>query len=825
MFAEDTSAETEMNRTLISLILIAVFFSASGPLGTPADHTAAAARLILRFDPGWRFHLGDIAGAAEPGFDDREWRTIDLPHDWSIELPFDARFASGTGYLPGGIGWYRRSFSLPGSGKGKRASIRFDGVYMNSEVWVNGHALGKRPYGYVSFEYDLTPYLFFDKRENVIAVRVDHSDYADSRWYTGSGIYRHVWLTETNDIQIAPWGVLVTTPQVMKETASVMIRTSVLNQSDQALDIVLRSMISEPTGNMAASVETRHAVKAHAEYQFEQTTGIADPKLWSPDNPYLYSVKSRLLTAGKIVDETSTTIGIRTLSFDADKGFLLNGTKTILKGVCIHHDAGGLGAAVPDQVLYRRLKLLKEMGCNAIRTSHNPPAPELLDLCDSLGFLVMDEAFDEWAKAKKKWIEGWNVGRPGLQGYAAYFGEWAIRDIQSMVERDKNHPSIILWSIGNEIDYEKDPYYNPESKDYTPEKPSAKELPLIAAKLIKAVKDIDSSRPVTAALANITVSNRFGLADLLDVVGYNYLEKYYTPDHLQYPGRKMLGSENSHAFGAWKMVEDLAFANGQFLWTGFDYLGEARQWPARSSNSGVLDECGFRKPAYYFRQSLWSEKPMVYLAAKTPPMMPADPRSARAEVVPNWNWPLKDGDPVTVIAYTNCEKVELLLNGKSLGEKPLSAAQDRVLSWEVPFAAGTVRAVGKNGGKTVAAHELKTSGKPVRISMRPDATTIISDGMDLSHVEVSVVDDEGNVIYSADNLINFELMGKGRILIVDSGDIRSHESFRIPARKAYQGKCLVIVQSSQEAGPIRLRATSPGLRETTIDITAVPKRR
>jgi len=825
MFADNTPAEAEMNKTVISLIFIVASISTSAPVGAPAENAGASSRQILLYDPGWKFHLGDIAGAYESGFDDRTWRAIDLPHDWSIELPFDARFASGTGYLPGGIGWYRKSFSLPAFGKGKRASIRFDGVYMKSEVWINGHELGKRPYGYVSFEYDLTPYLALDKSDNVIAVRVDHSDYADSRWYTGSGIYRHVWLTETNDVHIAPWGVFVTTPQVKKETAAVAVKTRVVNQSDQAQDVVLKSIISDPAGRMVANVETRHAVNARAEYQFEQTAGISDPKLWSPGNPYLYKVVSHLMTAGKIIDEASTTLGIRTILFDPDKGFFLNGTKTILKGVCIHHDAGGLGAAVPDQVLYRRLQLLKEMGCNAIRTSHNPPAPELLDMCDSLGFLVMDEAFDEWAKPKKKWIEGWNAGRPGLQGYAAYFDEWAIRDIQSMVERDKNHPSIILWSIGNEIDYEKDPYYNPESKDYTPDKPSAKDLPVLAAKLIKAVKDIDASRPVTAALANITVSNRFGLADLLDVVGYNYLEKYYSPDHLQYPGRKMLGSENSHAYSAWKIVEDLAFASGQFLWTGFDYLGEARQWPARSSSSGVLDECGFKKPAFYFRQSLWSEKPMVYIAAKTPSVTPADPRSARAEVVSNWNWPLKDGDPATVVAYTNCEKAELFLNGKSLGEKSLSAAQDRVLSWEVPYATGTVKAVGKNGGKTVGSYELKTSGKPVRISLSPDAASIIPDGRDLSHVEVCVVDNEGNAVYSADNLISFELTGKGRILAVDSGDIRSHESFRIPSRKAYQGKCLVIVQSTQEAGPIQLKATSPGLREAAITITVAPKRR
>jgi len=490
--------------------------------------------------------------------------------------------------------------------------------------------------------------------------------------------------------------------------------------------------------------------------------------------------------------------------------------------VCIHHDAGALGAAVPDRALERRLQLLKELGCNAIRTSHNPPAPELLDLCDRMGFLVMDEAFDEWAKPKRKWIEGWNVGKPGFDGYASYFDDWAIKDIQSMVERDKNHPSVILWSIGNEIDYDKDPYFDPESKDYTPGRPSAADLPVIAAKLIKGVREIDASRPVTAALANITVSNRLSLADLLDVVGYNYLEKYYTPDHARYPARKILGSENSHAYSAWKVIEDLAYVSGQFLWTGFDYLGEARQWPARSSSAGALDECGFKKPAFYFRQSLWSDTPMVYIAARTPAA--GEARATRSEIVANWNWPVKDGDVVTVVGYTNCEQVELFLNGKSLGERSLSSTQDHVLSWDVPYSAGILKAVGRIEGATVSSCELRTAGKTSRIKLSPDVISIASDGRDVSHVEVSLVDSAGTLVNSANSLVTFEISGKGRIIGVDSGDIRSHESFKAASRQAYQGRCLVIVQSTPEAGTIRLKATSPGLAGDQIAITTSAKK-
>ncbi len=805
-----------MRRVAVLLLLTVVLAGIAARAATPGTKTGSP-RTVRLFDEGWKFHLGDVPGAWQPGVDDRGWRTLDLPHDWSIELPFDSSLASGTGFLPGGCGWYRKTFQLPASSAGKRVIVRFDGVYMNSEVWINAHYLGKRPYGYISFEYDLTPYISIGAKQNVLAVRVDHPKYADSRWYTGSGIYRHVWLTTTGDIHVAAWGTFITASKVSRQAAAVNIRTRIRNDSVQAGDVVLVSTIKDRDGKAIAAAESRQVIGAGTDYTFEQMTDLSSPNLWSPDTPNIYSLTSRLLAGGAVVDECETPFGIRTAVFDPQNGLILNGLKTVIKGVCIHHDAGSLGAAVPDRALERRLRLLKEMGCNAIRTSHNPPAPELLDYCDRMGFLVMDEAFDEWAKPKRKWIAGWNVGTPGYDGYAEYFAEWGTRDIQSMVERDKNHPCIVLWSIGNEIDYERDPYFDPEARGYTPDKPSAAELPAVAATLIKAVKEVDGSRPVTAALANISVSNRYGLADLLDVVGYNYLEKFYSQDHTRYPARKIVGSENSHSYSAWKIVEDLPYVAGQFLWTGFDYLGEARQWPARSSSAGILDECGFRKPAFYFRQSLWSDSPMVYIAVRTPSGNPAQ-QPARGEIVANWNWSLKTGDPVTVVAFTNCERVELFLNGKSLGDRVLSAAPERVLSWEVPYATGTLRAIAKKGGAIVASHELKTAGKAERIRLNPDAGAIAADGRDLSHVEVSLVDRDGNTDFSADNMISFELVGKGKIIGFDSGDIRSHESFKSGPRKAYQGKCLVIVQSTPESGTIRLRATSPGLAAGQVTI-------
>jgi len=807
-----------MHRRLFVHVICGIMLAAMAPaLGAaPQDRAPAVSRVTSLFDGGWRFHLGDAPGAQEPGFQDGAWRTLDLPHDWSIELPFDARYASGTGYLPGGIGWYRKSFRLPASAAGSRVTIRFEGVYMNSEVWINGLKLGQRPYGYTSFEYDLTPHLLPDGKENVLAVRVDHSQFADSRWYNGSGIYRHVWLICTGNLHVASWGTHVTTPEVTPQSATVAVKTRVKNEGTQAGAVVLVTTIEDGAGKAVASAEQTHTLDPGTEYRFEQTARIANPRLWSPDTPYLYSVVSRLKMAGAVVDEYRSPLGIRSFSFDADKGFFFNGARTLIKGVCIHHDAGCLGAAVPDRALERRLQLLKELGCNAIRTSHNPPAPELLDLCDRLGFLVMDEAFDEWARPKKKWVQGRNVAQPSFDGYARYFNEWGIKDTQSMVERDKNHPSIILWSIGNEIDYPRDPYYDPTAKDYTPapDRPSAAELPGIAAQLIQAVKAIDASRPVTAGLANIAVSNRTGLADLLDVVGYNYQENAYAADHAQYPRRKILGSENSHAYNAWQTVEDVPYANGQFLWTGIDFLGEAGRWPNRGSNAGLLDECGFKKPQYYFRQSLWSAKPMVYLAPRA-----GGGRGMRGGGSSR-GWQGTAGESVPVACYTNCEKVELWLNGKSLGEKPQSLARNRVLSWDVPYADGTLKAVGKNGAAAVCSFEIVTPGPPQRIRLSADVTPIRADGRDLSHVEVTVVDAGGNTVPSATDAISFEISGPGRILGVDSGDQSSHESFRANSRKAYQGRCLVIVQSLSHPGTITLKATASGLAADQITITS-----
>ncbi len=564
-----------------------------------------------------------------------EWRPIDLPHDWSIEGPFDQKWASGTGYLPAGIGWYRKNFSLPLALKHKNIYIYFDGVYKNSEVWINGHYLGKRPNGFIPFEYELTEYL--NPGKNTITVKADHSEFADSRWYTGSGIYRNVYLVAKGAVSTDLWGVNFFTPRVSAQEATAKVIVALTNGSSEDADLIVKARILGPSGvEVATEQQSLGKIKTGAGASADLTLHIANPSLWSVDHPSLYTLEVSLLANGKETDRTTQQVGLRSFKFDKNKGFSLNGRTMKLKGVCIHDDAGALGVAVPEEVWERRLRILKEGGCNSLRLSHNPHAAYLYDLCDKLGFLVMDEAFDEWEVGKNKWIQGWNVGKPGQDGYHEYFKEWADRDLRDMVLCHRNHPSIILWSIGNEIDYPNDPYTDPildsgrnpqiYGKGYLPDHPSAKRLAEIGRQLVAVVKQVDTTRPVTAALAGVVMSNEAGYPEVLDIVGYNYQEYRYPGDHKKYPDRVIFGSENGGQADAWDAVAGNDYISGQYLWTGVDYMGEARNWPARSSEDGIIDLAGFKKPAYYFRQSLWSEKPMVYIS--TLPIIPAKARMA-----------------------------------------------------------------------------------------------------------------------------------------------------------------------------------------------------
>jgi len=775
---------------------------------------AAPARTIQDFDTDWRFSKGDFATAAMPAFDDSAWQRVNVPHDWSIAGPFSADFACGSGFAPGGLGWYRKHFTLGNDQKGRHVTIEFDGVYDYSEVWINGTFVGIRPYGYSSFAYDLTPYLKLGPKENVVAVRVDHSRFADSRWYSGSGIYRHVRLCVTDPVHIAHWGTYITTPEINASNAVVHIETAIENNSGAEKTLSLQSDILAPDGQLVASATTSTNTSADAAQTVVQEIKVVRPQLWSVTSPVLYTLRSRLKSGERILDETTTAFGIRTASFDADKGFLLNSQPLKIKGVCIHHDAGCLGAAVPDKVLERRLRRLQELGVNAIRTSHNPPAPELLEMCDRLGLLVKDEAFDEFTPSKHKWVQGWNKGEPSRFGYAEVFAQWAVTDISDMVRRDRNHPCIILWSIGNEIDYANDPFTDPALGDeYQPGNPPAKNLVTLAQPLIAAVKALDRTRPVTAALANVKMSEAVGLPELLDAVGYNYQEPRYADDHKKFPQRIIFGSETSQRYDAWRAVLDNDFVAGQFLWTGIDYLGEAGEWPNRANGAGLLDLCGFKKPLAWFRQSLWSDQPMVYLCATD-----GGRESGRRgfNLAEHWNWP--SNATVNVICYANCPEVTLTLNGQIVGTKKISDGWNGMLRWTIPHAPGTLKAVGRSNGVELCSFILQTAGPARRIELLPDTTRLHADDKDICHLEFRVVDAHGVRVPDAEPEITLTANGPAKLLGMENGDLNSPEPYQGTTRKALRGRGLAIFQSTDIAGKIRITATAPGLEPATVEL-------
>jgi hypothetical protein len=787
------------------------------------------------FDNGWRFHLGDVQQGQSPALADKAWRQVDLPHDWSIEGPYSTKNASGTGFLPGGIGWYRKTFTLPASARGRKVSVRFDGVYRGSTVWINGVRLGTRPYGYITFEYDLTPHLRYGA-PNVIAVRVDHSVIADSRWYPGSGIYRHVWLTLTDPVHIAPWGTYVTTPVAGTDEALVSVESRVMNETPVEVSASVVTSIVNARGEAVATARSEEVIAAGKDHGFAQQVAVSRPSLWSPEQPYLYKAVSRIYQNGKLIDEQETPFGIRTFYFSPDKGLILNGRQTRMKGVCIHHDLGALGAAFFEEALERRLKSFKEIGVNAIRGSHNPMAPEFYDLCDRLGFLVMDEAFDEWIIGKRKWAEGRNNGAVARRGYNESFEQWGERDASDMVLRGRNHPSIIMWSIGNEIDYPDDPFVHTRGRvdsaiPVDPNKkpsPSANLMPAIARRLIAAVKRFDTTRPVTMALAEINTSNATGVANMLDVVGYNYLEQYYARDHKAYPNRVIYGSENSRGLGQWRQVADNDFVAGQFLWTGMNYLGEAGSWPTHGSNAGLLDLEGFWKRDAYLRQALWSDKPMVYAGAAAPGAAGAQLVAGggrgmgRPEPVERWGFPNDTRKTVPVEIISNCQSIEVFLNGRSLGEKPIPDPLAPTLTFEVPNEPGTVEMAGKKNGVVAARFQLKTVGQPARIELLPDLKTLKNAGRQVSTIEVSVLDRDGNRVPDAAGAVTFEVAGAGRLIAAANADLTDPTPVTGRQAKLYQGRAVAVVRSAAGQGKITVRATAPSLAPAEVVLAVEP---
>lgn len=781
----------------------------------------AAPREVRPLNEGWLFSKSDAGAAMSPGFDDKAWRSVQLPHDWSQEEPFSASYGSGNGYAAGGVGWYRKEFTLAASQRGRLVGVEFDGIYERAQVWINGQYVGGRPFGYSSFALNLTPYLRFDA-PNVIAVRVDHSRQTDSRYYTGSGIYRLARLIIKDPVHIEQWGTFVRTPQVSAAKAEVQIDTEVANATPKAQGLTLLSELLDPQGRVVARLESRLQLTAGQSRVLPQRLAVNQPQRWSLASPALYSLRQQVKQGERVLDETSTPFGIRTARFDPDHGFFLNDQSLKLKGVCLHHDAGSLGAAVPESVLERRLLKLRELGVNAIRTSHNPPAPELLALADRLGFLVQAEAFDEFAPTKRKWIAGWNVGEPGRHGYGEVFQEWGVRDIEDMVKRDRNHPSIIMWSIGNEVDYANDPFSHPVlGKKYRPENPPASELVRLGRPLVTAVKRMDPSRPVTAAMAHVEMSDAVGFGDILDIAGYNYQELRYAADHAAKPRRVIYGSENRHDYSAWAVVRDTDYISGQFLWTGIDYLGEAGRWPQRGADFGLLDLASFKKPRGWFRESLWSSKPMVYIAAALQSAQlnasqsgqgtPLLDQQRRARVEEHWNWPA--GATVTVSAYGNCDEIQLLLNGQLISSQPRSAAVEGVFSWTVPYQAGELKAVGLSAGKPVAEFVLKTAGPAARIEL---AVETANDGV--SHVEYRIVDANGVRVPDADQRLTFKLDGGLEILGIGNGNLADVDDPRDAVHATYQGRGLAILRGKRGT----VEVSVPGLTSARFTLGSQP---
>ena len=778
----------------------------------------ATARERINFDKGWRFALADSVQMSALDYNDSKWHTLNVPHDWAIEGDFSASAPSGNsgGALPGGIGWYRKTFTVDNADKGKMMYIDFDGVYMNAKVWINGTLLGQRPYGYSSFRYDLTPYIIYGGK-NVVAVRVDNSDQPNSRWYSGCGIYRHVWLNKTARIHVAHWGT-----HVVAEGNKVKVDVTVDNP-DNAKFAVRNTLLDREGRVVGKATGIKSVIK------------VSKPKLWSCESPYIYTLRTEIVAGGKVVDTYETTTGFRTFKFDAAKGFSLNGKSMKINGVCQHHDLGCLGAAINEDALHRQLRILKEMGTNAIRCSHNPPAPELLAMCDTMGFIVMDESFDMWRRRKTQ------------NDYARFFDEWAERDLTDLVLRDRNHPSILMWSIGNEV---LEQWSSADADNLTAEQANlilnaghdastlahGEELSvnsILTRNLCAIIRRYDTTRPITAGCNEPDPKNHLFKSGALDIIGFNYHHQWVKDVPKNFPGQPFIFSEsvsalqtrgfymmpsdkvykapvewwlpyqdpsfqcsaydNMHASWSstheetWDVVKHNDFVGGQFIWTGFDYIGEPTPYgfPARSSYFGLIDLAGFPKDTYYMYQSEWTDKQVLHL-------------------FPHWNW-LEGQDIDMWCYYNNADEVELFINGRSQGVKAKKDSHEYHLMWRVKFEPGEVKAVARKDGKVVADKVIRTAGAPAALRLTADRTHFGKNpnGDNLAFITVEVVDKDGNLCPRAEDQIFFDVEG-GRIVGTDNGNPVSMERFKEPKRKAFNGKCLVVVAT--DGGDVKLKA-------------------
>ncbi len=788
---------------------------------------AQAPRQTLPFDQGWLFQQADADGAGEPGFADAAWTKVDLPHDWAIAGPFEETNPSkGQGaFAPAGIGWYRKHFAVPATDAKKRVFVEFDGVMANSDVWINGTPLGHRPNGYVSFRYELTGHLKFGA-DNVIAVRADNSKQPSSRFYEGAGIYRHVRLIVTEPVHVAQWSTFVSATEVSAASAKVQVETAVFNQSEVAADVALKATITDPAGKVVAVGNLPAAALGPSQQEtLKFAIPLKTPDRWDIDHPVLYRAKVEAVVGGKTVDADEVSFGIREFHFDPNTGFWLNGKNFKIKGVALHADDSSMGMAVPVGAWEHRLLAMKKMGANAIRTAHNPVAPEFLDLCDRMGFLVMDEMFDQWTVAKNPY------------DYHLYFREWYLKDTADTVRRDRNHPSIILWSAGNEIH----------------DTPNAELAKSILGPLVQTFHDNDPTRPVTQALFRPNASHDYddGLADMLDVVGQNYRPNEILAAHEQKKSRKIIGTENTHERSQWLPVRDNPAYSGEFLWAGTDYLGESRHWPVIADSSGLNDRTDAPKPDSLERESWWLATPVVHIVRRVAPSQristdpgyePGSPQAQalaaggapapRQAVVANSDsapqsaypdWTPADLGPhnENVEVFSNCDEVELYLNGKSLGTKELNAdASPR--RWVVPFAPGELKAVGRQHKHDFATETLRTAGKPAKLVVTVERAKLSMNWDDVGFVRAAVVDERGVVVPTANAALTFTVSGSGKILTTDSGDNADHSGFQKPERNAYQGSAIAVVRATAASGEVTVRVSADGLAAASATLHIVP---
>lgn len=802
------------------------------------------------FDEGWQFTQTDSVKMSWFGYNDKTWRTLDLPHDWAIEGDFMATAPSGAsgGALPGGIGWYRKHFNVTKADKGKKLFIDFDGVYMNAKVWINGHELGQRPYGYSSFRYDLTPHLNYGG-DNVVAVRVDNSDQPNSRWYSGCGIYRHVYLVKTDNIHVSHWGTWVNAEVQASGAAVFKLDVELDNETGKSKKVMVVNTLLDAAGKAVGSSSSAVKLPAGASRKaVSQSMTLKSPQLWSVERPYIYKVRTQVKVGGKVVDEYYTNTGVRSFRFDAEKGFFLNGKNMKINGVCQHHDMGCLGAAVNEDALYRQLKMLRDMGANAVRCSHNPPAPELLNMCDTMGLIVMDESFDMWHRRKTK------------NDYARFFDKWAERDLTDLVRRDRNHPSILMWSIGNEV---LEQWSSADADNLTAEQANlilnaghdastlakdGEELSpnsILTRNLCNIIRRLDNTRPITAGCNEPDPGNHLFKSGALDIIGFNYHHEWVKDVPKNFPGKPFIFSEsvsalqtrdyymmpsdsvrkapqewwmpytdpsfqcsaydNMHASWSstheqtWDVVKHNDFVGGQFIWTGWDYIGEPTPYgfPARSSYFGIIDLAGMPKDVYYMYQGEWTDRQVCHL-------------------FPHWNW--LDGQQIDLWCYyNNADEVELFINGKSQGVRT-KGAHDYHVMWRVTYEKGEAKVVARKNGKVVATDVRRTAGAPHHIRLTADKTSLAPNGKSLSFVNVDIVDADGNVCPWAENQVFFELSGAARLDGVDNGNPASMERFKDNRRKAFFGRCLAVVRSAKQAGKAVLKARAYGLPDAEIEI-------